>query len=169
MSPTNFDEEVGFALEFSLPFKYKFWTSNNTVSLNYASVNDSRIVKSKSTPYLYLYTNQRVQINNSSSFNVNGWALTNRKDGIFNRKSVFTLNAAYTTKLFSKLDVTLSANDIFNTMEFRENYILQNLNVSNLFFTDVNEFSIALRYVFGSIKNSKYKNKSVDDELNRMK
>jgi hypothetical protein len=53
-------------------------------------------------------------------------------------------------------------------MEFRESYILQNLNVNSLFFTDINEFSIALRYVFGAVKDSKYKNKSVDDELNRM-
>ena len=94
--------------------------------------------------------------------------MTNRKDGVFDRRGVFTLNAAYTVKLFSKLDVTLNANDIFNTMEFRERYILQNLNVNSLFFTDINEFSIALRYVFGAVKDSKYKNKSVDDELNRM-
>jgi hypothetical protein len=168
MSPANFDEEVGLVLDVSLPFKHQFWTSTNTVSLNYTSVNDSKIVKKKSTPYMYFYTNQQFKINNFSSFNLNGWALTNRKDGIFNRKSVFTINAAYTTKFFSKLDVTINANDIFNTMEFRENYILQNLNVSNLFFTDANEFSIVLRYVFGSLKNSNYKNKSVDNELNRM-
>jgi len=168
MSPTNFEEEIGFSLDLSIPFKYGFWKSTNTFSFNYATVNDSNIVKSKTAPYLYVYSNQQFKINNSSSFNLNGWALTNRKDGVFNRRGVFTLNAAYTTKLFSKLDATISANDIFNTMEFSESYILQNLNVSNLFFTDVSEFTIALSYVFGNIKGSQYKNKSVDDELNRI-
>ena len=168
MSPTNFEEEIGWALDFSLPFQYKFWSSTNTVSFNYTTVNDDRIEQGETSPYLYLYSNQRFKLNNKSSFNLNGWLLTNRKDGLFDRKEVFTLNATYTTQLFSKLDLTLSANDIFNTLEFRESYILQNLNVSNLFFTDVNEFSISLRYVFGSIKDSQYKNKSVDDELNRM-
>lgn len=168
MSPTNFEEEIGWALDFSLPFQYKFWSSTNTVSFNYTTVNDDRIEQGETSPYLYLYSNQRFKLNNKSSFNLNGWLLTNRKDGLFDRKEVFTLNATYTTQLFSKLDLTLSANDIFNTLEFRESYILQNLNVSNLFFTDVNEFSISLRYVFGSIRDSQYKNKSVDDELNRM-
>ena len=168
MSPTNFDKEIGWSLEATLPFKYKFWTSTNTISLNYNTVNDARVEKGTTTPYVYLYTNQQFKINNTSSFGLNGWLLTHRKDGVFNRKEVFTLNAVYTTKLFSKLDVTLSANDLFNTMEFRESYILQNLNVSNLFYTDVHEFSIALRYVFGSVKNSQYKNKAVDEELNRM-
>ncbi|MFY0630547.1 MAG: TonB-dependent receptor [Flavobacteriaceae bacterium] len=168
MSPTNFDEEIGWALQVSLPFKYKFWTSNNTVSMNYNTVKDSRVDKGITSPYIYLYTNQQFKINNTSSFNLNGWVLTNRKDGVFNRRAVFTLNAGYTTKLFDKLDVTLSANDLLNTMEFRDSYILQNLNVSNLFFTDVHEFSIALRYVFGTVKNSQYKNKAVDEELNRM-
>ncbi len=168
MSPTNFDNETGWALDFSLPFKYKFWTSTNTVSLNYTLVNDLRIAEREATPYVYLYTNQRFKLNNKSYFNLNGWLLTNRKDGLFNRREVFTLNIAFATKLFSKLDVTLSANDVFNTLEFKESYLLQNLNVSNLFFTDANEFSISLRYVFGRVKDSQYKNKSVDSELNRM-
>jgi hypothetical protein len=168
MSPTNFDEEAGFVFSFSSPFKYKFWTSTNNINFNYSSVKDTRIIKSQATVFMYIYSNQQFRINNLSSFNINGWAMTNRKDGVFDRRGVVTLNAAYTVKLFSKLDVTLSANDIFNTMEFRESYILQNLNVNSLFFTDINEFSIALRYVFGAVKDSKYKNKSVDDELNRM-
>ena len=168
MSPTNFNEEIGVNLKVSYPFKYKFWTSTNTATFSYSLINDESILKKEASPYLYFYTNQQFKINNLSSFNLNGWLLSNRKDGIFNRQEVFTINAVFTTKLFSKLDVTVSANDIFNTMEFRENYVLQNLNVSSLFFTDVNEFAISLRYVFGDIKDSNYKNKSVDDELNRM-
>tara|TARA_R110001606_G_scaffold267602_1_gene416391 strand:+ start:1243 stop:3540 length:2298 start_codon:yes stop_codon:yes gene_type:complete len=168
MSPANFNEEIGVNLKVSYPFKYKFWTSTNTATFSYSLINDESILKKEATPYLYFYTNQQFKINNLSSFNLNGWLLSNRKDGIFNRQEVFTINAVFTTKLFSKLDVTVSANDIFNTMEFRENYVLQNLNVSSLFFTDVNEYAISLRYVFGNIKDSNYKNKSVDDELNRM-
>ena len=168
MSPANFNEEIGVNLKVSYPFKYKFWTSSNTATFSYSLINDESILKREASPYLYFYTNQQFKINNLSSFNLNGWLLSNRKDGIFNRQEVFTINAVFTTKLFSKLDVTVSANDIFNTMEFRENYVLQNLHVSSLFFTDVNEYAISLRYVFGNIKDSNYKNKSVDDELNRM-
>lgn len=168
MSPTNFDEEIGLNLNLSIPFKYKFWSSTNNLSLHYTTINDARANQGKTTPYLYGYTNQQFKLSANTSININGWLLTNRKDGIFNRAAVFTLNTAFTTKLFDALDVTLSVNDILNTLEFEESYVWQNLSVNNFFFTDVNEIAIALRYNFGSIKNAKYKNKNIDDELNRM-
>lgn len=168
MSPTNFDEQTGINLNLSFPLKYKIWSSTNSATFSYTIVNDERVSKSETSPFLYFYSNHQFKINNLSSLNINGWFLTSRKDGVFNRDEVFTLNAVFTTKIFSKLDITLSANDLFNTLEFGENYTLQNLNVNSLFFTDANEYAIALRYVFGAVKNSNYKNKSVDEELNRM-
>lgn len=168
MSPTNFDEQTGINLNWSFPLKYKIWSSTNSATFSYTIVNDERVSKSETSPFLYFYSNHQFKINNLSSLNINGWFLTSRKDGVFNRDEVFTLNAVFTTKIFSKLDITLSANDLFNTLEFGENYTLQNLNVNSLFFTDANEYAIALRYVFGAVKNSNYKNKSVDEELNRM-
>ena len=63
MSPTNFDEEAGFVFSFSSPFKYKFWTSNNNISLNYSSVKDTRIIKSKATVFMYIHANQQFIIN----------------------------------------------------------------------------------------------------------
>ena len=168
MSPTNFDRETGWAVELLAPFSYKFWSSSNTISFNYNTVDDLQIDQGQITPYVYVYTNQRFKIDNENSLGLNGWFLSNRKDGLFDRREVFTLNATYNTKLFKKLDVTLSVNDIFNTLEFQESYILQNLNVSNLFFTDVNEVAISIRYSFGKVKDSKYKNSNVDEELNRM-
>ncbi len=168
MSPSNFDREGGWAVELLLPLSYKFWSSSNTVSFNYNTIDDDRISVGDIQPYIYLYTNQRFKIDNQNSLGLNGWFLANRKDGLFNRREAFTLNATYSTKLFKTLDVTLSVNDIFNTLEFQESYILQNLNVSNLFFTDVNEVAISIRYSFGKVKDSKYRNSNVDEELNRM-
>jgi len=168
MSPTNFEQEIGWAVELFAPFSYKFWTATNTLSFNYTTVDDERISQGQTTPYVYVYSNQRFKINEKNSFGLNGWFLSNRKDGLYDRRGVFTINATYTTQLFKVLDVTVSINDIFNTLEFEESYILQNLNVSSLFFTDVNEYAISLRYRFGKVKDSKYKNRSVDEELNRM-
>lgn len=169
MSPTNFNEENGIDLSVYLPFTHKSWTSTNSLSFSYIRLKDVRAPKGKVQPYIYYYSNQQFKINETSSFGFNGWAITNLKNGIFNRRGVFTINATFTTKLFSRLDVTLNTNDIFNTLEFQESYVLQNLRVQNLFFTDVNEFSISLRYKLGKIKNAKYQNQSVDRELDRIK
>lgn len=168
MSPTNFDRETGWAVELLAPFTYKFWTSTNTISFNYNTVDDERVEQGQITPYVYVYSNQQFKIDEKNSLGLNGWFLSNRKDGLYDRREAFTLNATYTAKLFKALDLTLSVNDIFNTLEFQESYILQNLNVSSLFFTDVNEYAISLRYRFGRVKDSQYKNKSVDEELDRM-
>lgn len=168
MSPTNFDVEKGIDLTLYLPFKHKFWTSTNSLNFTSIRLEDSRASTGKTQPYIYYYSNQQFKLSDKSSINLNGWAITNFKNGIFHRRGTFTINTTFTTKLFEKLDLTLAANDIFNSLEFQDRYTLQNLRVQSLFFTDVNEFSISLRYSLGKIKNSKYQNKRVDDELNRI-
>lgn len=168
MFPSNFKEEYGFALNLRLPFKYKFWSSSNFISLNYNTIDDVRAVSLKTSPYFYLYTNHQFKINNTTSFNLNGWALTNRQEGIFDRKLVYAINATFSKKLFEKLDVTINFNDIFNTMTFRESYQLQNIDAKSIFFGRSHEFAISLKYSFGVIKSS-YKNKDIDDNLNRIR
>jgi hypothetical protein len=168
MFPSNFKEEYGFSLTLNVPFKYKFWSSSNIISLNYNTINDVRMVSLKSSPYFYLYTNHQFKINNTSSFNLNGWALTNRQEGVFDRKLVYAINATFSKTFFNKLDLTLSLNDIFNTMTFKENYQLQNIKAKSIFFSRSHEFAISLKYSFGAIKSS-YKNKDVNDNLNRIR
>lgn len=168
MFPSNFNQESGIAFDLSLPFNYKFWKSNNSISLNYNTINDDRAVSLSTTPYFYFYTNHRFNINNSTTFNLNGWGLTDRQEGIFDREKVFVLSASVSKKFFDTLDATLSFNDIFNSMQFEDRYRLQNIKATSLFFTDVNEISFSLKYVFGNIK-SVYKNKDVDRDLKRIK
>jgi len=119
-------------------------------------------------PNFYFYTNHQFKINNSTTVNLNGWGLTNRQEGIFDREKVCVLNASVSKKFFNKLDATLSLNDIFNSMEFTDRYELQNIKATSLFYTDANEVSLSFKYSFGSIK-SLYKNKDVDDGLNRIR
>lgn len=169
MFPSNFKEEYGFSLNLNIPFKYKFWSSTNFISLNFNTINDVRAVTLSTSPYLYFYTNHQFKINNSTSFNVNGWWLTNRQEGVFDRDNVYVLNASFNKNFFKKLVVTVSINDIFNSMEFKNHYKLQNVNAKSIFYTDTHEVSISLKYNFGNIKKSAYKNKNVDDNLDRIK
>ncbi len=168
MFPNNLKEEYGFAFDLSIPLKYKFWKANNVISLNLNTINDERAVSLNTSPYFYFYTNHQFKINNSTNASINGWGLTNRQEGIFDREKVYVLNASISKKFYDKVDVTLSFNDIFNRMEFEDRYRLQNIRATSLFYTDVNEISLSLKYAFGRIK-SNYKNKEVDNELQRIK
>lgn len=167
MFPSNFKEEYGVAFDLSIPLKYKFWKSNNIISLNFNTINDERAVSLNTSPYFYFYTNHQFNINNTTAVNLNGWGFTNRQEGIFDREKVYVLNASISKKFFNKLDATLSFNDIFNSMEFTDRYKLQNIKAMSLFYTDVNEISLSLKYTFGNIKSA-YKNKNVDTNLNRI-
>jgi len=80
MSPTNFDKETGWAVEVLAPFSHKFWTSTNTISFNYNTVDDELIEQGKITPYLYVYSNQQFKIDNQNSLGLNGWFLSNRNE-----------------------------------------------------------------------------------------
>jgi len=168
MSPTNFEREEGYSLELTIPFNYKFWKATNVVSLNFNTIEDQRAISLNTAPYFYFYTNHQFKINNTTSFNFNCWGLSNRQEGIFDREQVYALNASISKKLFDKLDITLSFNDIFNSMEFTDRYSLQNIKARSTFYTDANEISISLKYAFGQIK-SVYKNKDVDSDLNRIR
>ena len=168
MFPSNFKEEYGFELNLSMPFNYKFWSSNSTISLNYNTINDARAVSIKSSPYFYVYSNHQFKIDNTASFNLNGWGLTNRQEGIFDRELVYAINAGFSKSLFNKIDLTIIFNDIFNTMTFKERYQLQNIQARSVFFGRSHEFAISLTYSFGTIKTS-YQNKDIDDDLERIR
>lgn len=169
MSAFNFEKESGISIDFVIPLKHKLWNSTNTLNFTLNTINDSRSTNIKATPFIYYYSNNQFKITNSSSIVFTAWGLTNRKEGIFNRKAIFVLNTSITKSFNDNFNATLSFNDLFNSMEFKEGYSLQRIKANNVFFTDANEIALSLKYSFGKIKNSKYKNKNIDDNLNRIR
>ncbi|MFA5297293.1 MAG: outer membrane beta-barrel family protein [Lutibacter sp.] len=169
MFPSNFKKESGINLDLTIPLKIKIWNSTNALSFVVNTIDDPKATNLKTRPYLYFYSNNQFKIDNSSSIGINGWGLTKRNEGIYKRNALFVLNASVTKKFFDKLDTTLSFNDIFNNLQYKESYLLQNIEAENIFYTDRDKISISLKYSFGEIKNIAYKNKDVDDNLNRVK
>mgnify|MGYP005990729521 CR=1 FL=1 len=169
MSPSNFDKEYGISFDLTFPIKYKRWSSTNNISFTQNTINDNWASSSNNSPYIYIYSNNQFKINNTNSISINGWGLTNRKEGIFNRDAVFTLNTSYKKKFSDQFEIALSFNDIFNSLEFKEDYGIENIIAKNIFYTDVNEFSISFNYSFGKIKKTTYKNRDIDTNINRVR
>lgn len=169
MQPYNFNKEYGYTLELSYPVKYSFWTSTNQISLNLNTITDDKALQVKATPYWYIHTNHQFKINTTTSLNINGWALTNRHEGIFNRQAIYVINASFNKHITPKLDLTISANDIFNSMVYTDRYLYDAVKVKSVFYTDVNELSIALKYKIDTLKTVAFKNKNIDNEMNRIR
>lgn len=166
---TNFNKESGFNFEFTLPFKYKFWSTTNTLSCILNTVEDQTSVVNQTKPYLYYYSNHIFKLPKEITIALTGWGLTHRQEGIFNRNALFTTDFAISKTFFKSLDCTISYNDIFRQMKFKEDFTINGISNKLIYYTDANLVSFAFKYSFGKIKNSEYKERTIDENSGRIR
>jgi hypothetical protein len=168
LKPINFDKESGFNVEFTLPLSYKSWSSTNSLSGTLNKIEDASAQYHASKPYLYYYSNQQLKVANIL-FSLTAWGLTKQKEGVFERTALFIMDFALSKTVFKNWDCTLSCNDIFKKMIYNEKFSINTINSNSTYYTDVNEFSISVKYSFGKIKDSLYKEKSIDENTRRIR
>ncbi|NAS13979.1 TonB-dependent receptor domain-containing protein [Poritiphilus flavus] len=168
LAPTNFKGETGLDINLGLPFNHKIWTSTNWVSLLYRRIRDPEAALSDSRPYLYYYTNHQFKIARDTTISVGGWGLTKRKEGIYERNGLFVLEAAFSKTFFKKLQCSLRLSDITRGQNYRESYNIAGVVAEGIYFGDAREIALSLQYSFGSSKANEYRNKEVDDNLDRI-
>ena len=166
----NFDKEIGFGLEFTIPFKYKIWTVNNSFSVYLNKIQDENAIQKSSKPYFYYYSNNSFSLPKDYTFLVNIWGLTTQKEGVFERMQPnFMLDLAISKTFFKNWDFTLSFNDVFKTMVYKENFTINNISSKSNYLADTHEISIGIKYSFGKIKNSQFKEKNIDENESRIR
>jgi len=168
LSPINLEKESGFYVGVTLPFSYKVWTSTTSVSLNYNKIRDSSAVVAKAKPYVYAYTDQQFKVAKDTIVSFGGWMLTERNEGIYSRNAMLVLNASLAKTFFEKLQFAIRLNDITKAMNYKESYSINGVEANGTYFVDAREIAFAIKYKFGDT-TSKFKNKDVDDNLNRIK
>lgn len=168
LKPVNFDKEAGFNLEFTLPFRYKSWSTTNSLSGTLNKIEDAAAQYNASKPYLYYYSNQQLKVADFV-FSLTAWGLTPQKEGVFERNALFIMDFALSKTVFKNWECTLSCNDIFKKMIYIENFTINTINSNATYYSDVNEFAISVKYSFGKIKNSSYKEKNIDENANRIR
>jgi hypothetical protein len=72
-------------------------------------------------------------------------------------------------KIGKNWNCTLSYNDIFRNTIYTERFTVNNISSRARYLVDANEISIALRYSFGKIKESEYKENSVNETESRIR
>lgn len=167
--PDNFEQETQFSLFYSNPIRYKFLTSTNTAGLLWAKIDDPRAALiSVSEPYLYLYSNNQFKIAEKSSLGFNIWAVTRQKLGVISLEPMTRIGLFVSTTVFEKLQVAVNCNDIFRGGIWDSRTQVNNIASQTTYFGDSRSFALSLKYSFGKILKSTYKNEDVDDNLRRI-
>jgi hypothetical protein len=165
----NFDKETGFNVDFELPFAYKFWTTTNSVIFILEKVQDPSAEFLKSKPYLYYYSNNEFKLPKGYTFVLSFWGLTKQYKGVFERNPRFVVDMALSKKFLKKWNCTLSCNNVFKNVIEREEFTINDTSSKARYIVDGHEVSISVKYSFGKIKESGFKEKSVNENENRIR
>lgn len=164
----NLEQESGLDISLNLPMTKGKWTANNLVMLSTRNSKDSAALRNASKPYLYVYTDHQFKIGKDTTLSLGGWGLTRRSEGIFTRNGIVSLNAAISMTFFDNLDCSLRLNDIAKGQNFGESYSINGVNANGIYFADAQEVALSIKYSLGKIKEPGYKNRDVDESLDRI-
>jgi hypothetical protein len=169
MINTNYGSESGLNVNLTVPIKSGKWTSTNTLTGTIKKVKDPAAVVNKARPYLYVYSNNQFQLPSGYTLTVSGWGSTRRDEGIFERNAAYAIDTAVTKTFLKKLSATISYNSILSSTEYKENFSINNVASKGIYYSDVREIGLTLKYALGNIKDSRYKNKDIDENMNRIR
>ncbi len=167
-SPQNFEQESGFTVRLQNTANYKLWNTTNSITAIYSKINDPAAIFKKTKPYVYYYSNNEFKIASKTTLGIHLWGLTKRYQGIFERNDMFILGASFSKTFFENLQLTINANDIFGNMNFEDRYTINGITSEDIFYVNAQEISFSIKYSFGKVKDAAFKNKDIDDNLNRM-
>ena len=85
------------------------------------------------------------------------------------RNEKIIMDFAISKTFFTNWSCTLSYNDIFRAMIYKENFTFNTISSSSRYLVDSHKFSIAIKYSFGKIKAMEFKEKNIDDNSNRIR
>lgn len=165
----NFNQERGFNLEFTIPFKYKFWNTTNTISGIINKIENQQSIINQTKPYLYWYSNHTFKLPKEIEMSLTGWGITHRSEGVFERNALFTIDYAISKTFFKTFFCTISYNNIFRSIKYKENFTINRVSANGIYYTDTNLVSFSVKYTIGKIKNSEYKEKNIDENSNRIR
>jgi hypothetical protein len=169
-SQKNFQKESGFDLSFTLPFTYKFWTANNSLSFIWNKIEDNLTVQKESKPYVYYYSNHTFTLPKKYTISLTAWGLSTQKEGVFERmQPEFSMDMAFSKHFLQNWDVTLSCNDVFKSSVYKESFTINTISSKAKYASDRHEISVSIKYSFGKIKEAEFREKSIDENEGRIR
>ncbi len=169
-SQKNFKKATGFDLTLTVPFTYKFWTTNNSLSFLLDKIEDQSAMQNESKPYLYFYSNHVFKLPKEYGVSLTAWGLTTQKQGIFEiQQPKFVMDLIISKTYFKNWDCALSFGDIFRNNVFKQNFTISKVYSNARYLMDTQEVSLSVKYSFGKIKDAEFKEKSINETENRIR
>ncbi|AXT60666.1 TonB-dependent receptor [Aquimarina sp. AD10] len=168
-SPQNFSEESGYQIRYTNTTTYKLWSTTNSLSVLNSKIKDDLAILNKVKPYLYYYSNNEFKLPHETTLGLNFWGFTKRYQGVFKRNAMFVLGASFTKIFFKDLTVAINVNDVFRNMNFIDVSTINSINTENIYYVNAQELSISIKYFFGKVKKTSFKNKDIDENINRLR
>lgn len=165
----NFKKEAGINLDFEIPFTYKFWTTTNSLVFILEKIQDPTAVQLSSKPYLYYYSNNEFKLPKDYTFVLSFWGLTEQYKGVFERNARFLVDMAVSKTFLKKWNCTLSWNNVFKNVVEKEEFTINNISSKARYVVDAQEVSISVKYSFGKIKATEFKEKNIDENSDRVR
>ena len=168
-SPQNLELQTSWNLALMVPFTYKKWTAMNFIRGSVAKMQDASAIEQGVTPSLYVYSRHQFRLAKGVSFGGTMWGQTDRKIGIIDQKGYWIIDLFVSKQFGKSLTISLNLNDIFQNFEFGSIYNYNNVLTNEVRYGDRRAIAFNVRYSFGKKFKSKYQNKDIDDNLERMK
>ncbi|NKI30489.1 outer membrane beta-barrel family protein [Croceivirga thetidis] len=169
LSLVNLEKEIGFYTGVTVPYTKGIWTSNNTLNVIYSQIQDNTAVLGETRPVFYAYTNQQFKTGKDVTLAFGGYAISRSQQGIFERNARISLEASISKTFFKNWDCTLRFNDITRGTNFKESYTINGVIADGVYFTDLREAALSIKYRFGNQDKVKFKNKDVDGNIDRIR
>jgi hypothetical protein len=166
----NFKQASGINLDFTLPFTYKIWTMNNNLSFVLNTIEDEQALQKESKPYMYYYSNTMFTLPKQYTISLTVWGMTNQKEGVFKiNQPRFIMDVAISKTFFDNWECVLNFNDISRSSIYQQNFTINNISSKANYYMDAREIALSVKYSFGKISKSEFKEKSINENSNRIK
>jgi hypothetical protein len=165
----NMDKEYSYFASISRSFATKWWSSTNTVSMNYSKLVDNTYSFALGTtkPQIYLYSNNTFTIPKFFKILLLAWYLGDKSYGLGddNKRSTVLLGIERSF-LDNALKLNFTANDIFKGFNRSGNYEVGQTEIYYHRTYTTNYFKLIATYSFGNSKKTDYKKKELEQTEN---
>lgn len=158
----NLDKDHTWFASVSRSLNTDWWTSVNTVNLNYSKSIDHKFsfVQVTPKPQLYLYSSNTFNINDLFKIQLLAWYLGQRDYGLYHNESRSTITMGIEKDFFKNaLKFNFTANDIFHRTNAAGTY---GVGQTDIYFNrtyNTSYLRFIATYSFGKAKQPAYKNK----------
>jgi hypothetical protein len=167
-SELNYEQESGVFISATVPFRYRIWSSTTVMNLIASRIRDKSAVTGKSRPFVYMTTTHEFSLPGQLVIAASAWGVTKSFQGAFVRSALFAVDTSITKK-FDRFTCSLRIDDVFASVNPAERFSINHVAANGKFYDNGREFSATVKYAFGRLKESTFRNRDVDENSRRVR